>query len=192
MENIIDRALADCQAALEDLRRNSVTREALVSAAGTMVEAFAAGNRLYSCGNGGSMCDAMHLAEELTGRFRGDRRALAATAISDPGHISCVSNDYGYDQVFSRFIEAFGSRGDILFAISTSGQSANCLRAAEVAKDLGLTVITLTGRPSSPLGDLADVDICTPAPTKWADRVQELHIKCIHILIELCESTIKP
>ena len=132
------------------------------------------------------MCDSMHFAEELTGRFRENRPAIAATAISDASHMSCVGNDYGYEFVFSRYLEAHGRKGDVLLAISTSGTSKNVIRAAEVAKSRGVKVVALTGKDVCLLGDMADLHIATPAG-KWADRVQELHIKVIHNLIHLIE-----
>ena len=137
------------------------------------------------------MCDAMHFAEELTGRFRDDRPGYAALAISDAGHLSCVGNDYGYDQVFARFLEAHGRAGDVLLAISTSGTSKNVLAAAAVAQRIGVRVIALTGHAGTPLTELADIAIVTPAG-RYADRVQELHIKVIHILIELVERHLAP
>ena len=137
------------------------------------------------------MCDAMHFAEELSGRFRRDRPPLAAVAISDPGHITCTGNDYGFDHIFSRYIEAHGRPGDVLVAISTSGESKNVVLAANRAHEVGLRVIGLTGRVGSSLGCAADVEICTAAGA-FADRVQELHIKVIHILIELVERTVFP
>ncbi|MBA3255005.1 MAG: SIS domain-containing protein, partial [Burkholderiaceae bacterium] len=143
------------------------------------------------CGNGGSMCDAMHFAEELTGRFRDNRPGYAALAISDASHLSCVGNDYGYDQVFARFIEAHGRAGDVLLAISTSGTSRNVLSAVDVAHRLGMKVIGLTGRAATPLAESADIAIVTAAG-RYADRVQELHIKVIHILIELVERRLAP
>ena len=133
------------------------------------------------------MCDAMHFAEELSGRYRNDRRALPAASISDPSHISCVGNDYGYDFIFSRYLEAHARKGDVLLGISTSGKSANVIKAAEYAKANGVQVITLTGKADSVLGRLADVDVVTLGTSGYADRVQELHIKVIHILIELVE-----
>ena len=142
--------------------------------------------RVYSCGNGGSMCDAMHFAEELTGRYRLDRPGLAATAISDAGHLTCVGNDHGYEQVFSRYVESHGREGDCLLALSTSGTSKNVIRAARAAKAQGVHVIILSGRPSPELEALSDVYINTPGG-QFADRVQELHIKVLHILIELVE-----
>jgi D-sedoheptulose 7-phosphate isomerase len=137
------------------------------------------------------MCDAMHFAEELTGRFRDDRRGYAALAISDPGHLTCVGNDYGYERVFARFIEAHGRAGDVLLAITTSGTSRNVVAAAQAAKGLGMKVIALTGRAATPITELADIALVTPGG-RYADRVQELHIKVIHILIELVERKLAP
>lgn len=128
------------------------------------------------------MCDAMHFAEELSGRFRNNRSALAALSISDPSHLSCVANDYGYQFVFSRYLEALGQSGDVLLAISTSGNSANVIEAAKVAKQRGLNVVALTGKDGGALSPLADVEIRAPH-SSYADRVQEIHIKVIHCLI---------
>ena len=183
---LIRCALEEAASGLERLRRNDAALAAIEAAGGVLAKAFIAGNRAYSCGNGGSMCDAMHFAEELTGRFRRDRRPLAALAISDPGHLTCTANDFGYPQIFARFVQAHGRAGDVLLAISTSGSSANVLAAAEAARSLSMPVIALTGRPASPLAELAQVEVCTPAG-RFADRVQELHIKVIHVLIELVE-----
>lgn len=144
------------------------------------------GGKVISCGNGGSHCDAMHFAEELTGRYRDDRKALAAIAISDPSHISCVANDFGYNQVFSRYISGLGREGDVLLAISTSGKSPNILAAAEKAKSLGMKVVALTGNSGDELGELAHVEVRVPH-YGYADRIQEIHIKIIHILILLIE-----
>lgn len=137
------------------------------------------------------MCDAMHFAEELSGRYRLDRKALPAVSISDPSHISCVGNDYGYDQVFSRYLEAHARANDCLLAISTSGNSRNVIAAADYAKKSGIHVISLVGRTNTPLTSASDIEICTPAG-RYADRVQELHIKVIHILIELVERSFFP
>ena len=186
MSEYIRETLAECAQALAALQANDNAIQAIQRAGETLAEAFGNGNRVYSCGNGGSMCDAMHFAEELSGRFREDRAALAAAAISDPGHLSCVANDYGYEQVFSRYIQAHGRRGDVLVGISTSGNSANVLLAAQQARQQGLKVIALTGREGSKLDDAADIVIVTPGG-QYADRVQELHIKVIHILIESVE-----
>ena len=144
------------------------------------------GAKVISCGNGGSMCDAMHFAEELTGRFRNDRPPIAAISISDPGHITCVGNDHGFDQVFSRFVEAHGREGDVLLAISTSGNSPNVLRAAEMARARQMHVIGLTGKDGGALSPLCTVEVRVPH-YGFADRVQEVHIKVIHALIDHIE-----
>jgi len=183
---LIQAALAEAGAGLDALAGNAETLGRISRAGIELGEALQDGQRVFSCGNGGSMCDAMHFAEELSGRFREDRAPLAAMAISDVGHMTCVGNDYGYDQVFARFIEAHGRLGDWLLAISTSGKSPSVLRAVEAAQDRGMVVIGLHGTLGSPLDLVADHSICTPAG-KYADRVQELHIKVIHILIQLVE-----
>ncbi len=179
-------ALNDARDALDALISNEKTIEAVVAAAGLMADAVEGDGKVMSCGNGGSLCDAMHFAEEMTGRYRSNRRPYAALAISDASHMACVGNDYGYEEVFSRYVEAHGRKGDVLFAITTSGTSRNIVKAAEVARRKGVKVVALTGRDETPITELADVSIVTPAG-RWADRVQELHIKCIHILIELIE-----
>lgn len=179
-------ALNDARDALDALISNEKTIEAVVAAAGLMADAVEGDGKVMSCGNGGSLCDAMHFAEEMTGRYRSNRRPYAALAISDATHMSCVGNDYGYEEVFSRYVEAHGRKGDVLLAITTSGTSRNIVKAAEVARRKGVKVVALTGRDETPITELADVSIVTPAG-RWADRVQELHIKCIHILIELIE-----
>ncbi len=141
------------------------------------------GNKIISCGNGGSMCDAMHFAEELSGRFRNDRKGLAAISISDPSHISCVANDYGYEYVFSRYLEALGKTGDVLLGISTSGNSENVIKAVELAKSKGIKTIVLTGKTGGKLATLSDLEIRAPH-SEYADRAQEIHIKVIHALID--------
>jgi len=160
-------------------------------AAKWMVEAVNNGGKIISCGNGGSSCDAMHFAEELTGKYREDRKAIPAISISDPGYLTCVSNDYGFDFAFSRFLEAFGNKGDVLLAISTSGDSGNVLRAANVAKMKGLKVVALTGKNGGKLAENCDLEIRVPH-FGYADRIQEVHIKIIHILIFLIEKGLQP
>ncbi len=144
------------------------------------------GAKVISCGNGGSMCDAMHFAEELTGRFRDDRAPIAALSISDPSHLTCVGNDHGFENVFSRFVEAHGREGDVLLAISTSGNSPNVVRAAEVAREKGMHVIGLTGKDGGRLADLCTVEVRVPHDG-YADRIQEVHIKVIHAWIDHIE-----
>ena len=158
----------------------------IVEAGDLMVEAFSKSKKVISCGNGGSMCDAMHFAEELTGRFREDRPSLAAISISDPSHISCVGNDYGFDEIFSRYIAAVGNEGDVLLAISTSGNSKNVIKAAKVAREKGIKIVALTGKEGGDLANICDVEIRAPH-SQYSDRVQEIHIKVIHSLIHYIE-----
>jgi D-sedoheptulose 7-phosphate isomerase len=186
MRQYIESSLREASSALDALRRNPSVLGDIEAAAALLIDTFERKGRVFSCGNGGSMCDAMHFAEELTGRYRHDRGALAATAISDPGHLTCVGNDLGYEHVFSRYLEAHGRKGDCLVALSTSGTSKNIVRASQTAASLDMNVIVLSGRQSQPLSALSNVYICTPGGS-FADRVQELHIKVLHIFIELIE-----
>jgi D-sedoheptulose 7-phosphate isomerase len=186
MLNHIENSLREAQTALNNLLENQAAMAEVARAAELLIDAFTQRNKVYACGNGGSMCDAMHFVEELTGRYRLDRPALPAVAISDASHMSCVGNDYGYEYVFSRYIEGHGRPGDCLLAITTSGTSKNVLRAVKAAQAGGVKVIALTGRRNPELEALSDVYICTPGGN-YADRVQELHIKVLHILIELIE-----
>lgn len=161
----------------------------LKEAGETMVQCILNKGKIFSCGNGGSMCDAMHFAEELTGRFRNNRQALPAIAICDPTHISCVGNDFGYEYIFSRYIEALGSENDVLLAISTSGNSINIINAIEVAKKKGMLIIGLTGKDGGKIGTLCDIEIRAPY-SHYSDRSQEIHIKCIHSLINYIENNL--
>jgi len=159
------------------------------SAAKLMLTSIKSGGKIISCGNGGSMCDAMHFAEELTGRFREDRKAIAAVSISDSSHISCVGNDYGYNEIFSRYVDALGRKEDVLLAISTSGNSENVLKAAIEAKAKGIKVVGLTGKDGGKLAEVCDVEIRVPH-NGYADRTQEIHIKIIHSLIHYIEENL--
>jgi D-sedoheptulose 7-phosphate isomerase len=155
-----------------------------------LVAAFTNGNKIISCGNGGSMCDAMHFAEELSGRFRENRKALPALSISDPSHITCVANDFGFEKIFSRYIEAVGKKGDILFAISTSGNSKNILEAIDASRKKEMKIIGLTGKDGGEMKNLCDVEIRAPH-SKYSDRAQEIHIKVIHSLINFVEDNLE-
>lgn len=155
-------------------------------ASSIMVKSIKNGGTLFSCGNGGSSCDAAHFAEELTGKFRDDRDPIPAIAINDHAHLTCVANDYGYNKVFSRYLRAHGKKGDVLLAISTSGESDNILQATEIAKQKGISVIGLTGKKGGKLAEFSDVEIRVPHDG-YSDRIQEVHIKIIHILILLIE-----
>lgn len=187
----IRNSLEEARTALDNFIANEQALRSIERAAELLVESFENKGKAFSCGNGGSMCDAMHFAEELTGRYRKNRPGIAAISISDASHISCVANDFGYDHIFSRYIESHGREGDVLLAFSTSGKSPNVIKAAEAAKALGVKVVALTGKPGSLLEGLADVCICAPGGD-FADRVQELHIKVVHILIELVERKLAP
>ncbi|MCX4026451.1 SIS domain-containing protein [Endozoicomonas sp. SM1973] len=191
MQSHVLAALTEAKQALDNLLSNEAMIEQITKAAAALTATFKQGGHVYSCGNGGSMCDAMHFAEELSGRYRLNRKGLPAIAISDPSHLSCVSNDFGYEHVFARYVDSHARAGDTLLAISTSGTSKNIIAAAEVAKQKGVTVIGMTGKTNCALGDLADIHICTPGG-QFADRVQELHIKVIHIFMELVERELFP
>ena len=184
--DLIRAELSEAQNVLNQFVNDPQNLERIATAARLMADAIQGRGKILSCGNGGSMCDAMHFAEELTGRYRNNRPALPAIAISDASHMSCVANDYGYDQVFSRYVEALGQPGDVLLGISTSGNSPNVLKAAEAARSRGMKVVTLTGKDGGQLAALSDVEIRVPH-FGYADRIQEIHIKVIHILMLLIE-----
>ncbi len=189
MRQRIVEELREAARVLERFLADDQQQQAIEAAAQAMVRTIRGGGKIISCGNGGSHCDAMHFAEELSGRYRDDRRALPAIAISDVSHVSCVGNDYGYEAVFSRFIEGLGRPDDLLLAISTSGNSANVLAAARAAHDQRMRVVALTGRDGGQLAALADVEIRV-AHFGYADRIQEVHIKVIHTLIMLIEQEV--
>jgi D-sedoheptulose 7-phosphate isomerase len=189
MQTFIYSQLNEAKSVLENFLGNTKNIEAIEEAAKLMVGAIQNGNKIISCGNGGSMSDAMHFAEELTGRYRDNRRSLPAIAISDPGFLTCAGNDYGYQFVFSRFIEGMGQPHDVLLAISTSGNSANVIEAAKAAREKGIKVVGLTGKNGGNLAAFCDVEIRVEHQG-YADRVQEIHIKIIHTLIGLIETEI--
>lgn len=191
MKEQIKNTLQESQQALDALINNDTELGNIDSAAQLIIESLTNGGTIFSCGNGGSMCDAMHFAEELTGRYRQNRRGHAAVAISDPSHISCVANDFGYEFIFSRYLESHAKAGDVLIGISTSGTSKNVVEAAKAAQKLGVKAIILSGRAANELESLADVYVCTKGGD-YADRVQELHIKTLHIFIELVERHFHP
>ena len=189
MLDIISQELNEAQIVLQNFLSNEKNIADIEAAARLMADAIQNGGKILSCGNGGSHCDAMHFAEELSGRYRENRRALPAIAISDVSHISCVSNDFGYEYVFSRFIEGLGNQGDVLLGISTSGNSGNIIKAVEAARLKGMKVVILSGKDGGKLADKADVEIRV-SHFGYADRIQEIHIKVIHILILLIEKMV--
>lgn len=188
LDSLIRQDLDSARQELDAFLADPFSVDSIRRAAQLCIDALSAGNKIISCGNGGSLCDATHFAEELTGRYRKDRRPLPALAINDPAYLTCTGNDFSFDDIFSRYVEGVGAEGDVLLAISTSGRSANILAAAAEAERKGMKVIALTG-PSqlNPLCEAADVAICAPAAAH-SDRIQEIHIKVIHILIHSIEN----
>ncbi|QXO66189.1 D-sedoheptulose 7-phosphate isomerase [Morganella morganii] len=185
-QELIRGELTEAAATLDNFLKDDNNIDAIRRAAVMLADSFKAGGKVMSCGNGGSHCDAMHFAEELTGRYRENRPGYPAIAISDVSHLSCVSNDFGYEYVFSRFVESVGREGDVLLGISTSGNSGNIIKAIEAARAKGMKVITLTGKDGGKMAGSADIEIRVPH-FGYADRIQEIHIKVIHILIMLIE-----
>lgn len=195
LKEILKEHLNQASEILNDFINNDEYLNSVEEAANSIITALKNGNKIITAGNGGSMSDAMHFAEELSGRWRENRKPLAAISISDPSHITCVGNDYGFDQIFSRYIEAMGKSGDIFFGITTSGNSDNITRAAVSAKNCGMMVVILTSdRPNSDIRvlfrDFVDHIILTPA-NQYADRIQELHIKIIHSMIDMIERNLE-
>ncbi|WP_231590752.1 D-sedoheptulose 7-phosphate isomerase [Hymenobacter terrenus] len=186
LPDLIRAELTEARTVLDRFLAEPANLARIAEAAELMAQSLRNGGKILTCGNGGSLCDAQHFAEELSGRYRQDRRALAAIALTEASHMTCVANDYGFEFVFSRFVEALGRPGDVLLAISTSGNSPNVLRAAEAAKAAGMLVVSLTGKDGGQLTGLSDVEIRAPH-SGYADRIQEIHIKVIHIVIMLIE-----
>ncbi len=185
----IKQHFTEAQKVLNEFIENEDNFTKIESAGDLIVNAIKNNGKVISCGNGGSMSDAMHFAEELTGSFREKRQAIPAIAISDPSHITCTANDFGFDYVFSRYVEALGNKNDVLLAISTSGNSKNVIEAIKIAKEKGIKVIALTGKSGGKIKDLADIEIRAPK-SEYSDRVQEIHIKVIHSLIDYIECKI--
>lgn len=186
MKDIIYAGLAEARNVLDEFMQTE--NVSLIDQTATaMADALNAGFKIISCGNGGSLCDATHFAEELTGRYRKNRRPYPALAINDPAYITCVGNDYSFEEIFSRYIEGVGKPGDVLLAISTSGNSANIVRAASMAKSMGIKVVVLTSSGYNKLSEIGDIILACPKPG-FSDRVQEIHIKIIHLLIQSIEA----
>jgi len=184
--NLVKQQFLEAKSLLESFLADEMQLERIQQAGIMMAGAIRNGHKIISCGNGGSMCDAMHFAEELSGLFREERRALPAIAISDPSHLTCAGNDYGFEAIFSRFIESIGQPEDILLVISTSGNSDNVVNAAREAKSKGMKVVGLTGKTGGKLAGLCDLEIRAPH-SEYSDRIQEIHIKIIHSIIVMVE-----
>ncbi len=189
MKQIIEANLTEASLVLDEFMTDPGNIAAVETAAELLVMSLKSGHKIISCGNGGSMTDAMHFAEELSGVFREKRRAIAALSISDPSHISCVANDLGFDSVFSRYIEGVGQEGDTLLAISTSGNSSNIIKAAEAAREKGMKVVGLSGKTGGELAGMVDAEIRVKGK-EHSDRIQEVHIKILHILVLLIEQAV--
>lgn len=186
MKELIHNSLIEAREVLEKFMQSAP--EVLIDQAAALISTtLQAGGKVISCGNGGSLCDAAHFAEELTGRYRKNRQPYSALAINDPAYITCVGNDYSFEEIFSRYVEGVGKAGDVLLAISTSGYSENVVRAAATAKALDMKVIALTSVGQNNLSDLADIVLASPK-TNYSDRIQEIHIKIIHMLIQSIEA----
>ena len=181
----LEKSLHDALAAIEQLKSEH-SMLFMQQAAHLLATAFSNGNKLIIAGNGGSLCDAAHFAEELTGLFRQKRRALPAIALSEPGHITCTGNDLGFEWVFSRGVEAFGKPGDVFVGLTTSGNSPNILHAIQRAKELGLSTIAFLGKDGGRSKGLADLELIISG-FSTSDRIQEAHMTAIHIIIELLE-----
>ncbi len=186
---IIKDSLIEAGEVLSRLINSPEMLQNIEQAAMTMTSTIKENGKIIACGNGGSMSDAMHFAEELTGKFRATRRPFPAIAISDPAYLTCVANDYGFGEVFSRFVQAHGKENDVLLAISTSGNSENIIRVAEMAREKKMKIIALTGNDGGKLKDLADIEIRVPH-NGYSDRIQEIHIKIIHVWIQYIETKI--
>lgn len=188
--NIWTKSFEDAYKVLADFYQDPEQIKKCNQMSQMLIETFQSGGNVFSCGNGGSHCDAMHFAEEFTGRYRDDRRALGALALGDPSHVTCVSNDYGFEHIFSRQLDGLGRKGDMMIGLSTSGNSGNVIKAVEVAKDKGIKTVGLLGKGGGKLKDMVDLAIVVPANT--SDRVQEIHIKILHTVIETAERAIFP
>jgi D-sedoheptulose 7-phosphate isomerase len=189
LPGLILAELYEARTVLDQFLADDTNLTCIAQAAELMAASLKQGGKILTCGNGGSLCDAQHFAEELSGRYRQDRPALAAIALTEASHMTCVANDYGFEFVFSRFVQALGRPGDVLLAISTSGNSPNVLNAATAARAAGLQVVSLTGKDGGQLASLSDVEIRVPH-FGFADRIQEVHIKAIHIMIMLIEQLV--
>jgi len=186
MKESILRAIDDGMRAIEALKKPEGI-QFIETAARMIAECFQSGHKILIAGNGGSLCDAMHFAEELTGQFRKFRKALPAIALSDPGHLTCVGNDMGFDAVFARGVEALGQPGDIFIALTTSGNSSNLMSAAKMAKEKGLKTIAFLGKTGGKLKGNCDLEWIVSGFV-YSDRIQEAHMAAIHIIIEMVEA----
>jgi len=190
MRNKMEKALRDACTLLGTVLADTTTASTMAQCAELLAKTFQQGNKVIICGNGGSATDAMHFAEEFTGRFRGNRPPLPAIALSDPSHITCVANDFGFDEIFSRGVEAFGKPGDVFIGLSTSGNSANVIRAVEAAHRGKMHTIALLGKDGGALKNRCELEFVIPGTT--SDRIQEIHMLLLHSIIEGVERILFP
>lgn len=190
MKEKLTQGVLDSIRAVEQLKEPQALAF-MEEAAQAIANCFAAGNKVLIAGNGGSLCDAAHFAEELTGCFRKPRRALPAIVLSEPGHLSCVGNDFGFDFIFSRGVEAFGKAGDIFIGLSTSGNSPNIIKAIEAAQERQLKTIAFLGKGGGKLKGVADLELCIEG-FSTSDRIQEAHMAAMHLIIEIVEYYLFP
>lgn len=183
-------SLRQARAALDALLADTAAIAAAERAPGVIAACLKAGGKVLAVGNGGSCCDAAHFCEELTGRFRNDRPPLAAIACGDASHITCTANDYGFEHIFSRWVQGLGRKGDVLVALSTSGNSGNIVRAVAAAQHAGMTTIALLGRDGGKLRGVCEVEIIVPG--EGSDRIQELHMLLLHGWVEQVERLMFP
>jgi D-sedoheptulose 7-phosphate isomerase len=186
MKSLIKSDFAESRRVIDRFMGDESNLERLARAAGLLLECIRSGNKILCCGNGGSMTDAMHFAEELTGRYHENRDPLPALALSDPAHLTCVANDFGFDQVFARMIKGLGKPGDILLAISTGGNSPNILKAIDAARLIGMKVIGLTGESGGQMASRCDILLTVPFSGR-SDRIQEVHTIMLHALVHAVE-----
>ena len=186
MRKVIENSLKDADELLHAFRTNSENISKVEQMSDEVLAVFRKGGKILACGNGGSMADAMHFCEEWSGRFRADRAPYPAIALSDPTHMSCVANDYGFEHVFSRQVRGLGNEGDLLVALSTSGNSASIVEAAKAARERKVKVIGFLGKDGGAVLPLCDLSLIAPGET--SDRIQEIHMLCLHIIIEAVES----
>ena len=190
MQDLIQAAFTNAGRTLRAFVQEEANLQRIEAIARELAACFQAGGKALIFGNGGSMCDAMHFAEELTGRFRQDRPSLPAIAVSDAAHITCVANDYGFDQIFSRGVEALARPGDVVIGISTSGNSLNVITALKTARNGGCRTVALLGRDGGTLAGTCDHELLVPAES--SERVQEIHTIILHTLIDCVENLLYP
>jgi D-sedoheptulose 7-phosphate isomerase len=191
MNKILERSLIESRAVHEELYGTSTWKSILLEVVGRTVESLAIGGKVLFAGNGGSAADAQHLSAEFTGRFNYDRAPLFSEALHcNTSYLTAVANDYSYDEVYARLLRGIGRKGDILFGLSTSGNSANLLRAFATARELGILTVAMTGRGGGKMRELAD--FCLEVPSNQTPRIQECHILMGHLYCELVEREVFP